>query len=79
MTKRLIAVQRQLFESTFDMTTMVLNQTEMITNIFMTRSELIPEETVNTFQEMSQTFKDWRIDMRKGILEEFSNLENRIA
>lgn len=75
ITRQILNFNRNAFNSIYDSTLMMQNQSEQITNSFIKASPIIPPEGKQAIDEWILTFKNGSQDFKKLIDDNFDKLE----
>jgi hypothetical protein len=73
--KQMVTFQKTLFENSFNAMVMVQDQTEKMTDTFLSKLPWLPEDGRKTVSETISFYKKSRDDFKKAVDEGFSKLD----
>lgn len=76
MAKQIIEFQKTAFENSFSARVMIQGQTEKLADQFITKNNMIPEESQKMINEWRLAFKKGRDDFKKSVDENFKRIES---
>lgn len=77
--QQIVDFQKSAFENTFNAMLMVQGQTEKMTEAFLSKNNMIPEESQKMLQEWTLAFKKGQEDFKKTMDENFKKFESLMA
>ncbi|TYT73602.1 hypothetical protein [Desulfobotulus mexicanus] len=77
--QQILDFQKTAFDNTFNAMIMVQGQTEKMTETFLTKNSMIPEEGQKMLQEWMLAFKKGQEDFKKTMDENFKKFESFVA
>ncbi|MCW7755196.1 hypothetical protein OOT00_14505 [Desulfobotulus sp. H1] len=77
--QQILDFQKTAFDNTFNAMLMVQGQTEKMTETFLTKNNMIPEEGQKMIHEWTMAFKKGQEDFKKTMDENFKKFESFVS